>query len=240
MMGKSVCFISGKGGVGKTTLAAALGKELAKTKKVLLVELDCGFRGLDLLFQESGVLYHLGDNLSGDDPQTGIRQLRDSGLYFLPAGSDTDYRPEPGRLRARIRQFEGLYDMVLLDAPCGWGPTVQAACRAADEVVAVATPDAVCVRGASTVSERAWALGAQNQRLLLNMVQVDRPSDNPITDFDTILDLVAVPLLGVVPFDRQVHACLGKKEDSGKPLYKECIAAVAKRLQGEQVPLKVG
>ena len=59
MMGKSVCFISGKGGVGKTTLAAALGKELAKTKKVLLVELDCGFRGLDLLFQESGVLYHL-------------------------------------------------------------------------------------------------------------------------------------------------------------------------------------
>ena len=109
-----------------------------------------------------------------------------------------------------------------------------------DEVVVVATPDAVCVRGASTVSERAWALGAQNQRLLLNMVRVDRPSDNPITDFDTILDLVAVPLRGVVPFDRQVHACLGKKEDSGKPLYKECIAAVAKRLQGEQVPLKVG
>lgn len=239
-MGKSVCFISGKGGVGKTTLAAALGRELAKTNKVLLVELDCGFRGLDLLLQESGVLYHLQDNLSGDDPETGVRRLRDSGLYFLPAGSDTNYIPDVEKLRQRIRQFEGRYDMVLLDAPCGWGPSVQAACRAADEVVVVVTPDAICVRGAGTVSEMAWALGATNQRLIINMARVEKPVENPISDFDAILDLVAVPLLGVVPFDRQVYAGVGKKEDSGRPLYKESIAAVAQRLQDAQVPLRVG
>ena len=239
-MGKSVCFISGKGGVGKTTLAAALGKELAKTKKVLLVELDCGFRGLDLVLQESSILYHLQDNLSSDDPETGVCRQGNSGLYFLPAGNDTDYIPDVEKLRQRIRQFEQRYDIVLLDAPCGWGPSVRAACRAADETVVVATPDAICVRGAETVSEMAWTMGAVKQRLIINMVRVEKPAENPISDFDAILDLVAVPLLGVVPFDRQVHAGLGKKEDSGKPLYKESIAAIAQRLQGMQVPLKVG
>ena len=58
---------SGKGGTGKTTVSLMLAKALCRRKKnVLLLELDSGLRGLDLLLKVSDkVVYDLSDVLTG-------------------------------------------------------------------------------------------------------------------------------------------------------------------------------
>lgn len=236
-MGKAVLFLSGKGGVGKTTLAASIGRELAKTKRVLLAELDSGFRGLDILLGKENILYHLKDNLASEDRTVGVIRTA-GGLDILPAGAETDFVPDEKALKARVEEFLNDYDFLLLDAPCGWSQTVQSACKAADEAVLIVTPDAVSTRGAATVGEKAYALHLERQRVLINMVRENRPADNPMTDFDEIINEVCAPLLGVIPYDKQVYATLGKPAEI-KGLFGECIAATAKRLAGEQVPLLI-
>ena len=58
-MGMIVAFVSGKGGVGKTTITAVTGVALArKGYKVLVADGDFGLRDLDLAFgKENQVLF---------------------------------------------------------------------------------------------------------------------------------------------------------------------------------------
>ena len=49
---KILTILSGKGGVGKTTIASALGYSFAQMGfKTLIIDLDVGLRNLDLQFQ---------------------------------------------------------------------------------------------------------------------------------------------------------------------------------------------
>ena len=67
MSGQCLALFSGKGGVGRTLLTAAFGAHLASEgKRVALVDLNTGMRGLDMaLGVESRVAFDLGDVLDG-------------------------------------------------------------------------------------------------------------------------------------------------------------------------------
>ncbi|MBR6789402.1 MAG: AAA family ATPase [Oscillospiraceae bacterium] len=57
---------SGKGGVGKSTLAVGLGTAAALSgRRALIVEFDAGLRGVDIMLGLSGIVYDLGDLLEG-------------------------------------------------------------------------------------------------------------------------------------------------------------------------------
>lgn len=66
-MGEVIFITSGKGGVGKTTVTANLGKELARSdKKVMLLDFDFGLRNLDIILGlEQAVVYDISDVLEG-------------------------------------------------------------------------------------------------------------------------------------------------------------------------------
>ena len=60
-MGKAIVIASGKGGTGKSMLAANLGTTLAlQGHKVVLIDLDTGLRNLDLyLGIENNIVYDI-------------------------------------------------------------------------------------------------------------------------------------------------------------------------------------
>ena len=66
-MAEIVSILSGKGGVGKSTIVSALGYSLAaEGKRTLIAELDLGLRGLDLMLSLSDrIVFDLGDLLCG-------------------------------------------------------------------------------------------------------------------------------------------------------------------------------
>ena len=77
-MGKILVVTSGKGGSGKSTIAAGLGYALVQRgKSVLLIDTDAGLRSLDLILGTSAnTVYDLGDVLEGScEPYRAIQHV---------------------------------------------------------------------------------------------------------------------------------------------------------------------
>src|ERR1700744_3032562 len=93
-MSKVMVVTSGKGGVGKTTSAAALGAALAQAgQNVVVVDFDVGLRNLDLVLgAQPRVVCCLVTLIQGNSkpPQALLRDKRLESLYLLPASQARD------------------------------------------------------------------------------------------------------------------------------------------------------
>ncbi|HTO92580.1 MAG TPA: MinD/ParA family protein [Candidatus Sulfotelmatobacter sp.] len=143
---RSLVITSGKGGVGKSTLAANLAVALGQRgARVLLVDADFSQANLDLLL---GVhpRWDLQHVLSGEKTLEDIVTPGPAGVRLVPAASGVpeladldDYRLEC--LWRGMSQLEHEADVVLIDTASGVSRPVTWLCRAAREVLVVTTPE---------------------------------------------------------------------------------------------------
>jgi len=143
---RTLAIASGKGGVGKSNLAANLAVALGQRgARVLLLDADLAQANLDLLL---GVhpRFDLQHVLSGQKTLEEILVDGPPGVKLIPACSGVpglaeldDYRREC-LLRA-IGNLDGEVDLVLMDIASGVSHQVTSFCRAADDVVVVTTPE---------------------------------------------------------------------------------------------------
>mgnify|MGYP000812682265 FL=1 len=88
-MARVIVITSGKGGVGKSTVTALLGKSLAKLqKRVALIDCDLGLKNLDVILGlESRVIYDFEDVRKGRASlwQALVKDKEFDNLYLLPA-----------------------------------------------------------------------------------------------------------------------------------------------------------
>ena len=87
-MGKVFAVTSGKGGVGKSTVAVGLGLAFCqKGEKVLLIDMDEGLRCLDLMLGlDKSTVFDLADILMDKEPEQAIYQCEtEKNLYLIPA-----------------------------------------------------------------------------------------------------------------------------------------------------------
>jgi flagellar biosynthesis protein FlhG len=143
---RSVAIASGKGGVGKSHVAANLAVALGERgARVLLVDGDLSQANLDLLL---GVhprwdIQHL---LSGEKTIEQILVQGPKGVTLVPASSGVqelaeldDFRREV-LLRA-LGQLEADYDLMVIDTASGVSRQSTSFCLAADDVVVMTTPE---------------------------------------------------------------------------------------------------
>jgi flagellar biosynthesis protein FlhG len=143
---RSLVITSGKGGVGKSTLAANLAVALGQAgARVLLVDADFSQANLDLLL---GVhpRWDLQHVLSGEKSLEEIVVSGPPGVRLVPAASGVpeladldDYRLEV--LWRGMSQLEHDADVVLIDTASGVSRPVTWLCHAAREVLVVTTPE---------------------------------------------------------------------------------------------------
>lgn len=175
MSGHLLAVVSGKGGVGKSFLTAALGARLAAMgERVVLVDLSTGLRHLDILFGlESRVGFDLHDVVEGvcgldraliTDRQSGARLL-------LARQTQTDAPCNERTLRILLEVLCLQNDYVLLDAPCGLGDGFSLAARMADASLLVATPDNACCRAAERAAAEILRHGRPHPYLVINRLQ---------------------------------------------------------------------
>jgi len=142
-------FLNFKGGTGKTSLSSSYAYRLAERGyRVLMVDLDSQGHATKCLGQEgSSVAYTLLDVLIRKKPVSEVTvPTRMPGLSLVPANLtmstiDLALMPLAGRefrLRNALREVEGRYDFVVMDAPPSFGLlNLNAIMAAADLVIPV-------------------------------------------------------------------------------------------------------
>ena len=149
-----VLVTGGKGGVGKTTVAANLGVALARDgMRPLLVDLDFGLANLDVVLGVE-VERTVEDFFDGEVPLERCLSAAPGGARLLAAGSGSYEMgsPDPtrrGRLRDDLARIEA--DLVVADSPAGIGDDVLDFALGADRVLVVTTPDPAAVTDAYAV-----------------------------------------------------------------------------------------
>ena len=234
---------SGKGGVGKSTVSFYTGLTLAlRGRKVLIIELDTGLRSLDVIAGISEqTVYPLGDVTAGrvKPSEAIVSSPLCKNLQLLCAPFSPEDRIEPHRLAWLCQGLDRFYDYTFLDAPAGIGYGFKVGCTAARSALIVATPDPISARDGGVVCDLLAEAGITRRRLIINRVDAKAVARGPISDLDEVIDTVGARLLGVLPESTALHlaAVSGRALPEGEAA--TAFANIARRLEGEQVPLAV-
>lgn len=240
-MGTSVMVTSGKGGTGKTSLTAGVASCLAALgHRVLCIDLDIGLRNLDIALGLSDrAVMDFTDVIERRCPLlAAVAEHPDIRGLFLLTAPLTLERLDIEGFCALVDDARDYYDYIFMDSPAGLGEGFQLAMAAADRAILVSATDPAALRDAQrAVSELVRQV--DELHLVMNRVQ-PKLIGKLRTSIDNAMDAAGLPLLGVVPEDKNVMLAAG----SGTPLvlmtYKGAAPAylnIARRLLGQRVPL---
>lgn len=242
-MGKILAVVSGKGGVGKTTLCACLAACLAQAgQRVLCIDADIGLRNLDLslgLGEEPAVPFTA--VMRGEYPLScaavhpRLPELRFLTAPVTEAAEEID-RAQFGCLLEQVRQD---YDWCLIDAPAGIGAGFRLAVEFADLALVVTGGEPAALRDGAKAVRRLEESSQAEARLVVNRVR-RRIFQRTRSTVDDCMDAVGLPLLGIVPEDEAVTLAAA----GGKALTRlkkngavHACRNIADRLLGKKQPL---
>ncbi len=234
---------SGKGGVGKTTTSANVGTGLAKAgSKVCLIDTDIGLRNLDVVMGlENRIVYNLVDVVEGNCriKQALIRDKRHPGLYLMPSAQTRDKSAvTPGQMVKVIDHLREQFDYIILDCPAGIEQGFQNAIAGADRALVVTTPEVSAIRDADRIIGLLEANGFKQMDLIINRLRMDMVKRGDMMSADDVVDILAVPLIGIVPDDENVVIATNQ----GEPLVGSDTPAgkayrnVVDRVLGKEIP----
>jgi len=209
-MGKIILFASGKGGVGKTTLAVNTGVSLALNgKKVIIADMNIGLRNDDIyLGLENNILFDFGDVCSGlcKLEKAIVKYDRTSNLSLLSCPQYKDIEGlTPGHIRALYAKLRREFDYVLVDLPVLSGEQLAFYSMGADESVVVVNHDYVSVRNGDAVNRKLSSLGISKRYYVVNRIHEDYYGSDALPDTGFISKSIDAECLGFVKTDMSVH-----------------------------------
>ena len=243
-MSRIIVITSGKGGVGKTTVSANLGMALAKLgRQVALVDADFGLRNLDLLLGlENRVVYTAIEVFTGQCrlDQALVKDKRQPGLVLLPAAQNrTKEAVSPDQMSQLVNELTQKYQYVLIDSPAGIEMGFKNATVAAQEALIVTTPEIAAVRDADRVVGLLEAQGVKRIHLVVNRLRPAMVQVNDMMSVQDVQELLALPLIGVIPEDERVIVSTNRGEPlvlaESLSLAGIAFVNIARRLEGETV-----
>ncbi len=207
---RTFCLTSGKGGVGKTSLAVNLAYVLAdRGKKVLLIDGDLGLANVDVLLGLP-VCSTIQDIICRQgDPLESVSYLTPQ-LAILPASSGVPEMvtlgpEEHAQLDETLQDLIRHFEIVLVDTAAGIGPSVLWFGSWVDHIIVLVTPDPTSMTDAYALI-KVMAQNYQRRRfhLLLNAVRNEQEGRQT---FDTLAKVaerflhLSLAYLGSTPLD---------------------------------------
>lgn len=241
-MSEVIVITSGKGGVGKTTTTANVGTGLAQlNKKVVLIDTDIGLRNLDVVMGlENRIVYNLVDVIEGNCriKQALIKDKKYPELYLLPSAQARDKTAvTPEQMQKLTDELRKEFDYILLDCPAGIEQGFRNAIAGADRAIVVTTPEVSAIRDADRIIGLLESNELTKTELIVNRLRMDMVKRGDMMSVDDVVDILAIPLIGVVPDDEHIVI----STNQGEPLVgSSCLAGqayanICRRILGETV-----
>ena len=150
---KVLAITSGKGGVGKTNIAANLAICLAASqKKILLVDMDLSLGNLDVVMGVN-TKYNISHVIKGRKTIEEIIHIGPEGLEMVCGASGFEEMAnlsefQRQRLLKELSKLQENGRSIVIDTPAGISKSVVGFCLAADHVLVVTTPEATAMTDA--------------------------------------------------------------------------------------------
>lgn len=230
-MGEVILISSGRGGVGKSTMGKYVASTLAADgHKTLILEMDMGFRCMDIFFGVSEqVVYDVKDILEGHCTTEQCIIECKKNLNLIPASMDCEFLCTEQSLIGLITALKEEYRYIVMDTGAGFTIWHRILAPLASSALLVTSPFMSAVRGTSQVGYQLKKAGLESQRLVINFVP-KLPTKEHMSDLDQVIDLVGAQLIGTVPF-------VPTGDRRSERISHTTFSNIAKRLQGEHIPL---
>ncbi len=130
------------------------------------------------------------------------------------------------------------FDYIILDCPAGIEQGFQNAIAGADRALVVTTPEVSAIRDADRIIGLLEAKGFEKIDLVINRLRMDMVKRGDMMSAVDVVDILAVPLIGIVPDDENVVIATNQ----GEPLVGnaspagQAYANIVHRVMGEEVP----
>ncbi len=244
-MSRIIVVTSGKGGVGKSSFCANIGSALAREgNKVCLIDADLGLKNLDVILGlESRVVYDLEDVIEGrvELKQAVIKDKRCNCLCVLPACKNLNVQEvDFSYMEKIITELEKDYDFIFIDCPAGIERGFYNAIHSANEAIIIVNLDISSIRDADKVIGILNSEGINNLNVVINRYNPEEKETNKSLSSEDAIDILNIPLLGVVFYDEIVTSGNNNGVPSiytEKSLAGKCYNNIAKRILGEQIEI---
>ncbi|MBR9680865.1 MAG: P-loop NTPase [Candidatus Altiarchaeota archaeon] len=199
--------LSGKGGVGKTTVSTNLALAMHNLgEDVVVVDADLKNPTLGI---QLGVFDY--DNTLHDVMEKGLPLLEamyihKTGLKFVPSHVSLTYLGVDSSKLKKV--FEEAYFTSIIDSPPGLGNEALSVMEVCDEALVVTTPSLPDVAGAMRTIEVAKSMGVVIKGIILNKVM---KKDYEVTASE-IEAVTGTPVIKVIPWDETLLRSLSYKQ----------------------------
>lgn len=240
-MGRLIAVTSGKGGVGKSSVALHLSASLSRQgSSVLLVDLDAGMRCLDLLLGLSdSLVFDLSDLINGE--KTLEEVAMPSKLYpgVSLVAAPLEGKISPDGFKSFLEELPEKFDFVVLDFPAGCVDELYYALPKYTEALVVCNADSVSIRDAELIGKDLEQLNLLSVRLVLNRADLRYMKKGFTANIDEVIDRSGLRLIGVVPQSADIYcaACTTTALPRQTKAYK-AFERLARRILGYDIPLK--
>ena len=239
-----IAVVSGKGGTGKTSFTANVGLALSVLgQRTLCLDCDIAMRNLDLALGLSDrAMMDFSDVAEGRCSLQDAVVTREKYPYFgflsAPLCDNSILDVSARQVRGMVNSIRSAYDFCLIDAPAGIGLGFQLALGMADSVILVTTAEVSSLRDAQRTAMELSSFSTERVHLVVNRLD-ERLLYALRMTLDDAIDAAGLPLLGVIPEDRDIAFAMNR----GIPVREYSYLAnrpydnIAKRLTGRRVPL---
>lgn len=209
--GRIIGLISGKGGVGKTSLTVNLGVSLSDFgKEVTIVDADFAASNLGVYLGRYDHPVKIQEVLQGDaDPSSAIFR-HPTGVKSIVSSNEINFvEPDVSNLREVLEHAAKESDYVLVDCPPGLNSTVENIMMAVDELMIVTMPTQTSGVNAAQIIEKAKELRQPVLGTVVNKVS----GDPEIELVDREIEMMTEShILQQVPHDQTMRKSLFESE----------------------------
>jgi flagellar biosynthesis protein FlhG len=241
-----ISVTSGKGGVGKTNIAANLAYLLAgQKKKTLVLDADAGLANIDVILGINSPynLYHV---LNGEKTLAEAIVKGPGGIKILPSASGIPEMTDLSRgqkltLLDELNTLNESLDFMLIDTGAGISANVMYFNMAAKEIIVVTTPEPTAMTDAYALIKVLYQRHAKRRfRLIVNMAHSATEAKEIYARLSNATDHflnLTIEYLGHIVLDEKVREAVRQQILVAK-LYPQCpatrcLAKISEKISAE-------